>query len=62
MKKIMNHTGNKMILSSETVINKDEFEIINIDIGHYDHPLQSGIFGGSPEADVNLSQGRDLIG
>ena len=58
MKMIVNHIGNTMMLSSETMIDKDEFDIINIDIGHYDHLLQPGIFGGSSEVDVSLYQAR----
>ena len=51
MRRIIDHTGNKgtvikntMMLSSETMIDKEDFDIINNDIGHSD-PFQPGIFG-----------------
>ena len=46
-----------MMLSSETMIDKEDFDIINNDFGHSD-PFQPGTFGGSSEVDVSLSQTR----
>ena len=64
MKRIVNHTGNKgqviisiTMLSSETMIDKDEFDRINNDIGHF-NSFEPGTFGGSSEVDVNFSQTR----
>ena len=65
MKRIVNHTGNKCpvvadttTLSSENMIDKDEYDKINNDISHYDNLFQPGKFGASPELDVSLSQIR----
>ena len=65
MKRIVNHTENEapviksiMMLSSKTISDEDEFDIINNDIGHYDNPFQPGIFGGPSEVDISLSQTR----
>ena len=64
MRMIVNHTGNKgpvitntMIIASETMIAKEYFDIINNDFGH-SAPFQPGTFGGLSEVDVSLSQMR----
>ena len=61
MKKIVDYTGNKvpliwntMMLSSDTMVDKDEFDIINNDIGYSDNIFQPGTFRGSSEVDVSL--------
>ena len=46
------------MLSSKTMIDEDEYDIINNDISNYDNSFQSGTFGGSSEVDVSLSQPR----
>ena len=61
MRIIANHTGNKgpvitntMMLNSETMIDKKDYDIINNDIGH-SGPFQPGKIGGSSVVDVSLS-------
>ena len=64
MRRIVDQTGNKglvikytMMLSSETMIDDEDDEIINNDFGHLAqfHPRT---FGGSSEVDASLSQTR----
>ena len=64
MKRVVNHTGNiepliknTMVLTYDTMIDKEDFDIINNDFGHSD-PFQPGIFGGSLEVDVSIYQKR----
>ena len=61
---IVNHTENKfpvikktMMLSSKTMIDEKENEIVNNDF-RYSDPFQPGTFAGSSEVDVSLSQTR----
>ena len=69
LKRVVYHTRNKdrditniMLLHPKTMIDKDEFDIITNDIGHYDNILQPGTFGGSSEEDVNPFSNKDWIG
>ena len=64
LKNIVNYTGNrvlvitqKMLLTSETMIDEEYFDIINNDFGH-SNPFQPGTFGVSSEVDVSISQTR----
>ena len=64
MRRIVDHTGNKgpvikntMMLSSKTMIDEEDDEIINNDFGH-SAQFTPGTFGGSSEVDVSLSQTR----
>ena len=64
MRIINSYTGSKgsvitkkMMLTSETMIDKEYVEIVNNDFGHYDK-FWPGTFGGSSEMDVSLSQTR----
>ena len=43
------------MLTSETMIDKEDFDIINNNFGHSD-PFQPGTFGGLSEVCVSLSQ------
>ena len=45
-------------LLPEKNIDKDEYNIIENDIGHCDNSFQLGSFGGSSEVDIIISQTR----
>ena len=54
MKRIIEYTGregpvvtNTMILRSKTILDEDEYEMIDNRIGDYDNSFQLGSFGGS---------------
>ena len=60
MKSIMSHTGNKgsvitniNMLTSETLIDIEDFNIINNNVGHSDI-FQPDTFGGLSEVNVSL--------
>ena len=64
IKRTIHHTRNKglvitntMMINSETMIDKEDYDIIKHDFGH-SYPFQPGTFGGSSEVDVRLSQTR----
>ena len=65
MKRIFEYTGreshmitNTMMLRSKTMLDEDEYDIIDNGIGDYDNLFQSGFFGWSSQVDVILSQTR----
>ena len=62
IKRIFEHTGkcnpvitNIFMLKSDTMIDGDEYEKIDNDMGNYGNSFQPGSFGGTSQADVSLS-------
>ena len=40
------------------MIDEDEYDMIDNDIGNYDNSFQPGSFGGTSQVDISLSQTR----
>ena len=47
-----------MMLRFKTMIDEDEYEMIDNGIGDYDNSFEPGLLGGSSQVDVSLSQTR----
>ena len=65
MKRIIEHTGredlvtkNTTTLSSKSMIDEDEYDIIDNEIGEFNNSFLPGSFGGSSHVDISLYQTR----
>ena len=63
IKRVFDYTGkyvpvitNTLTLKSKTMIDEDEYDMIDNVICNYDNSFQSGSFGGTSQVDVILSQ------
>ena len=65
MKSIFGYTGtydpvitNTLTLRSKSMINEDEYKIVDNEISNYDNSFEPGLFRGTSQVDVILSQTR----